>query len=373
MALPTPPASIAALTASIAFLSTAGASPPTEPDSTLAHPTGGGSRASAGTLAINAVNLRVADDLAYRAHQSAFLSSVRRPVPASSSAGAKSLQTLAARQVAESLRYDVAGGLRVLLKSPDILHEIVLEHLDYGPFRGLRELSLRPPAGTESALLAKAAVLDLDIWIIKNELVMRQEPASVTGLLTLDDDLAAVFPGSTVCGEYREIQRRQPPKSNFCMFDDRKPSSIRIQSTTAGYVRTFQELTAGILDGLDWTNVVVAGGIALNTLLRVEGGEHAYEQINFWVTADQDSDIDLYIYGLPTPAEANTKIEHIHAVWCRNVDRAALAAGLPPPPKLIIRNSKTVNFLSDYPHRRVQVCLSSPALQCLFLVLHRHR
>lgn len=330
---------------------------------------------SAGTLAINAVNLRVADDLAYRAHQSAFLSSVRRPVPASSSAGAKSLQALAAQQVAESLRYDVAGGLRVLLKSPDILHEMVLEHLHYGPFRGLQGLSLRPPGAAEPALLAKAGALDTDVWIIKNELVMRQEPASVAGLLTLDDDLAAVFPGSTVCGEYREIQRRQPPRSNFCMFDERKPTSIRIQSTTAGYVRTFQALTAGVLDGLDWTNIVVAGGIALNTLLRVEGGEHADKDTRAWVTADRDSDIDLYIYGLPTPAEANAKIEHIHAVWCRNVDRAALAAGQPPPPKLIIRNSKTVNFLSDYPHRRVQVCLSSPALQCPFVsrLTRRHR
>lgn len=380
---PTPPAPIAALTAltaTLAFLSTAGASPPTEPGPPARYPFERRTRrtnVSAGTLAINAVNLRVADDLAYRTHQSAFLSSVRRPIPASSSAGAKSLQALAAQQVAESLRYDVAGGLRVLLKSPDILQEMVLEHLHYGPFRGLRGLSLRPPvaAAAEPALLAKAGALDTDVWIIKNELVMRQEPASVAGLLTLDDDLAAVFPGSTVCGEYREIQRRQPPRSNFCMFDERKPASIRIQSTTAGYIRTFQALTAGVLDGLDWTNIVVAGGIALNTLLRVEGGEHADKDTRTWVTADRDSDIDLYIYGLPTPAEANTKIEHIYAVWCRNVDRVALAAGQPPPPKLIIRNSKTVNFLSDYPHRRVQVCLSSRAVQCLIVsrLTRRHR
>lgn len=355
---PTPPTAPTAASAALAFLSTVGAPPPSNPNSPSSQSNMVAPNLSPGELAIDAVNMRVADDLAYRAHQSAFLSGMHRRVAASST-GAKSLQELAVRQVAESLRYDVAGGLAALQKSPQILQEIVLEHMHYVSFRGLQCLPRRPVAQTD--LLAKAAELDLEVWIIKNELIMRQEPMSVAGLLTLDDDLDIVFPGSVVCGEHREIRRRQPPKSNFCMFDERRSVAIRIQNTTAGYIRTFDTLTAGVLDGLDWNNVVVAGGIALNTLLRVEGGERPEEQVGDWVSADQDSDIDLYVYGLPTPAEANSKIEHIHAVWCRNVDKVAKAAGKPPPQKLIIRNSKTVNFLSDYPHRRVQVC---PFLLC---------
>lgn len=334
--------------------------PPTDPNSPSSPSHMVTPDLSPGELAVNAVNMRVADDLAYRAHQSAFLSSMHRRVP-TSSAGVKSLEELAVRQVAESLRYDVAGGLAALQKSPQVLQEMVLEHLHYVSFRGLQRLPHRLEEA-ERDLLAKAAEIDLEVWIIKNELMMRQEPMSVAGLLTLDDDLDIVFPGSVVCGEYREIRRRQPPKSNFCMFDERKSVAIRIQNTTAGYIRTFDALTAGVLDGLDWNNVVVAGGIALNTLLRVEGGERPEEQVGDWVSADQDSDIDLYVHGLPTPAEANDKIKHIHTVWCRNVDRVAKAAGKPPPQKLIIRNSKTINFLSDYPHRRVQVC-PLPALQ----------
>lgn len=365
---PPPPAPTAA-SAALSFMSTVGAPPPIGPGSPSSQSHMATPNLSPGELAINAVNMRVADDLAYRAHQSAFLSSMHRRVPASST-GVKSLEELAVRQVAESLRYDVASGLAALQKSPQILQEMVLEHMHYVSFRGLQQMPCRP--GAERDLLAKAAELDLEIWIIKNELTMRQEPMSVAGLLTLDDDLDIVFPGSVVCGEYREIRRRQPPKSNFCMFDGHKSAVIRIQNTTAGYIRTFDALTARVLDGLDWNNIVVAGGIALNTLLRVECGERPEEQVSDWVSADQDSDIDLYVYGLLTPAEANGKIEHIHAVWCRNVDKVAKAAGKPPPQKLIIRNSKTVNFLSDYPHRRIQVC-PLPAPQSPLPVLHRHR
>lgn len=352
-----------AAAAAAAFVATAaspdaspGASPDSEPGTDILP----GIDILPGDLAINTVSARVADDLAYRAQQSAFVASARRRVPGPPSAGPKSLGALAVRRVAESLRYDVASGLRTLQKCPQIIQEMVLEYMHYVSFRGLQQLSL--PA---QDLLAEAAALDTDIWVLRNELAMRQEPAAVAGLLTLDDDLDVVFPGSTVHGECREIRRRHPPKSNFCMFDGRKSAVVRIQNTTAGYIRTFSALTAGVLDGLDWANVVVAGGIALNTLLRVEGGERSEEQAGSWVSADLDSDIDLYIYGFTTPAAASEKVKHIHAVWCRNVDRAALAAGMPAPQKLIVRSSRTVNFLSDYPHRRIQVCPPplSPCLQ----------
>lgn len=209
---------------------------------------------------------------------------------------------------------------------------------------------------SEDDLIAKEASLDLETWVIKSELMMRQDPASMAGLVTLDDNLDIVFPDSTVHGGYRELRRRDPPKSNFCFFDQMKPATVRVQNTTEGYVKTFHESTAGILDGLDWGNVFVAGGIALNTLLRVDGEEE--EKVKSWVSADRDSDIDVYIYGIKNPREANKKVKHIYEIWSKNVDAAAAASGKKMPEKLLIKNSKTINFLSDYPHRRIQVRIS---------------
>lgn len=374
VAAPLPiPTSTAAAATTAYIATTAGATtPPPPPSSEPPEPLRGGRWGNEprfdlpdpGTLAINTIEERIVDDLAYRVHQSSFLAGPRRRGgQAAAGAGAKSLEDIAAGKVVESLRYDVESGLQTLQKSPQILQEMVLDRMHYVSFRGLQqfvenEASKGEGDKGEEDLIAKEAKMDLEVWIIKNELIMRQDPSSVTGLLTLDDNLDIVFPGSTVTDSYREIRRRLPPKSNFCFFDEKKPAAIRIHNTTEGYIKTFHESTSGVLDGLDWSNVVVAGGIALNTLLRVEGQTVDENQENSWVSADRDSDIDVYIYGLPNPREANKKIKHIYEVWCKNVDAAAIADGKEAPKKLIVKNSKTVNFLSVYPHRRIQVSLT---------------
>jgi hypothetical protein len=79
-----------------------------------------------------------------------------------------------------------------------------------------------------------------------------------------------LFSGSVDCRSYRKIKRKQPPKGEFYFFDVKKPAKLRIQSSTAGYVEVFQRNTGGILEGLNWKNVFVAGRIALNTLVSVE-------------------------------------------------------------------------------------------------------
>lgn len=101
-------------------------------------------------------------------------------------------------------------------------------------------------------------------------------------------------------------------------------------------------MTNGLLEGLDWSNTVVAGGIILGALLTpaVSGANKPEE----W----QSSDIDLYIYGL-NPTLANKKIEHI-AATCKN--------NLPPhSPFLVVRNSQTITIYSEWPRRRVQIVL----------------
>jgi len=103
------------------------------------------------------------------------------------------------------------------------------------------------------------------------------------------------------------------------------------------------EMTYRQLDGLDWSNIFVAGGMVLGTLLSVE-------EMDAPSAADQwkGSDIDIYIYGLH-PAAANEKVCLIYEVFRANLPANA--------PYLVIGNSKEISFLTSYPNRIVQIIL----------------
>ena len=51
--------------------------------------------------------------------------------------------------------------------------------------------------------------------------------------------------------------------SGFTFFDDKRPQSLRIQPSIEKFAATFNQLSDGLLNGLDWNNIFVAGGIAL--------------------------------------------------------------------------------------------------------------
>lgn len=120
-----------------------------------------------------------------------------------------------------------------------------------------------------------------------------------------------------------------------------RAQKIQIQPSTTAFKRTFDRLSDGLLKNLDWSNICVAGGIVLGTLLAVDAAPSIVEQ---WAA----SDIDVYVYGLG-PAAANAKLEHLFSIF-----RVNLPAGTPT---LVVRNSKTVTFYSRYPLRRIQVVL----------------
>ncbi|KAG8831072.1 hypothetical protein FRC17_003737 [Serendipita sp. 399] len=97
-------------------------------------------------------------------------------------------------------------------------------------------------------------------------------------------------------------------------------------------------------------NIFVAGGLVLGALLCVDARE-AINKPQQW----ESSDVDIYIYGL-TPSQANAKIRHLYDIFKRNLPATA--------PILVVRNSKTITFMSNYPRRRFQIILkfcSSPA------------
>ncbi|KAG8809114.1 hypothetical protein FRC17_003608 [Serendipita sp. 399] len=192
---------------------------------------------------------------------------------------------------------------------------------------------------------------DIDHWILQNENWLRQrriqnkDAAWETGLVTLGN---SVWSLSTLEESYRRISRVQV--DGFVCLDARRSPSIYIQPNNDAFSKKFQEITNGQLKGLDWSNIFVAGGIVLGALLCVdaEASVHNPEQ---W----KGSDIDIYIYGLD-PVKATVKIEHLFDVFTRNLPEGEEV--------LVVRNTKTISFLSSYPHRRFQIILKicpSPA------------
>lgn len=162
------------------------------------------------------------------------------------------------------------------------------------------------------------------------------------GLVSLAD-AAAVFPTSI----QTEVARTIPRPSNLSGYEilgGKRRSEVHIQPTVAAFKSSFNRMSDGLLENLDWGNICVAGGFVLGALLAVETPAHQPQPAEQW----KSSDIDMYVYGL-RPAEANEKITHIF-----NTFRANLPQGTPA---LVVRNSKTITIYSKYPLRRIQIVL----------------
>jgi hypothetical protein len=103
-------------------------------------------------------------------------------------------------------------------------------------------------------------------------------------------------------------------------------------------------MSDGLLKNLNWSNVFVAGGIVLGTLLSVDSTDGQPHRDPRW----NSSDIDVYIYGL-SPNEANEKVKHIFETFCANLPSGSET--------LVVRNCTTITFYARYPLRRIQIVL----------------
>ncbi|KAK7057988.1 hypothetical protein R3P38DRAFT_3253024 [Favolaschia claudopus] len=183
---------------------------------------------------------------------------------------------------------------------------------------------------------------DIDDWIISHEKYMRDNERLGQdwqhGLVSFQDaDCEAIFPGSVKSTKARTLTRL-PNISGYKILDAKRSPKIDIQPSLAAFRRKFESMSDGLLKGLNWNNVIVAGGIVLGGLLSVSGAGDEWKA----------SDIDMYFYGL-TPTQANAKIAEIFSRF---------KANLPPrSPVLIVRNAKTITFYSRYPLRRIQIVL----------------
>ncbi|KZT38484.1 hypothetical protein SISSUDRAFT_1061942 [Sistotremastrum suecicum HHB10207 ss-3] len=192
--------------------------------------------------------------------------------------------------------------------------------------------------------------------VLRNERYLRLpgHESWSSGLIKISD-FPTIFPTSSSSTSNGSITLTRPEKmTGYTFLDLKRAPSISLHASIEGFKNRFDEVTGGVLRGLDWTNVFVAGGIVLGTLLspppsldgankdgaNTEGSKESPTLVN--------SDIDLYIHSLPPPL-ANAKISQIFETFKSNLP--------PSSPTLVVRNSKTITFFSSYPTQRIQIVL----------------
>ncbi|KAF9458022.1 hypothetical protein BDZ94DRAFT_1227060 [Collybia nuda] len=137
----------------------------------------------------------------------------------------------------------------------------------------------------------------------------------------------------------------------YITLHQKHTNTIYLQPTLTSFKSMWERMTDNALMGLDWYNVFITGGFVLGTLLcpPVPKDHPEYSKSNHseqWFS----SDIDMYIYGLG-PSKVNEKINHIEGVYCSNLPEKLHSS------MLVMRNSQTITFYSEWPRRRIQIVL----------------
>ncbi|KAE8233023.1 hypothetical protein CF326_g1943 [Tilletia indica] len=127
------------------------------------------------------------------------------------------------------------------------------------------------------------------------------------------------------------------------LFDHLRAEHMHIRCL-AEFRVAFQSFSDGLLTGMDWANVSVAGGSILACLSEKEFGPLL-----------SNSDVDLFIWGLDA-ANANKKLEHIYAVIAKNAKDFDTSY-------TIERTAGAITFIpiGDLSGRKVQVVLRTYA------------
>ena len=196
-------------------------------------------------------------------------------------------------------------------------------------------------------------IVDIDEAILSNERYIRSRADANRDskyLVTLKElsHILVASAGGKKNDARVEFVRQDPPKGGLELLDSFRERVMQIQPNDKTFAKTFDRITKGTLKGLDWDNVLIAGGMALTTLTHIDRSNDDGFNV-------RDCDIDLYLYGL-SPEEANRKVEDIYNIWSTNLPSTNQQ-------KLVVKNAKTINLLPSYPNRRVQIILkllSSP-------------
>ncbi|KAF8314665.1 hypothetical protein DL93DRAFT_2227764 [Clavulina sp. PMI_390] len=247
---------------------------------------------------------------------------------------------------------DPSQDVQTLLSLPPtefkkILHSLTMS---YDRFRRLIAIAHSPLLSDLPKNNLGELNLDIDEWIRVHERKVREVSSDTTNWqdFLVDWSLHAqhVLPSSHVlahseAGSSRRELIRETGTPGFSFMDEQRSSSISLQPSFEGFQHTFNKFSDNLFIGLDWSNIFVAGGSVLSSLLCVENRD-----LSNYIA----SDIDMYLYGL-SPTEANHKVHHIFETWKQN---------LPPEARqsvFIVRNSRTITFFPPYPYKRLQIVL----------------
>ena len=189
-------------------------------------------------------------------------------------------------------------------------------------------------------------VVDVDELVLQNERYMRSRDSNSDDkyLVTLEN-LSEILAKAPQDDCPFSFTRKVPPKGGLEILDELRARELTIQTSSASFGEVFERITHGALRGLDWSNVLVVGGMVLTTLLHTDPSKDDDKAV-------RDPDIDICIYGLG-PQDANRKVEEIHDIWVRNLPATAQA-------RLVVKNASTINLIPSYPHRRIQILLKLP-------------
>ncbi len=272
-------------------------------------------------------------------------SEVNSPLP--------SLSSIAVGKVLDVLRSseDLTTDARTII---DNLSSTTLRQLLEDPrtrYQVLRAFDNLP----ESTVSIGRRLVDVDEAIVLNEHYIRsrgRQNKDGKYLVSLGDLCDVVSekttkrrPTEATCSTEAQLltfTRKDPPKGGLEVLDFWRPRQMSINCSNATFGKVFDRITRGILRGLDWTNLLLAGGMALTTLLHVDPKRDTTPSV-------QDPDLDIYVYGLG-PEDANRKAEKIHDTWVRNLPAST-------GERLVVKNAKTINLLTSYPNRRIQIVL----------------
>ncbi|KAI1444280.1 hypothetical protein F5Y02DRAFT_390306 [Annulohypoxylon stygium] len=208
--------------------------------------------------------------------------------------------------------------------------------------------------GTPTRFLVKP-YLDYEKWLRREFL---REGVEIDCL----SNLVPIYNGQETLFKIRTIDFEKADKEKYLMplwkKQREKDDKIAIAESFEKFQKNFHAFTHGALEGLDWSNVVVAGSSALLPLLS----RRRDVRTKAWNTKGQNSDevyydntastsdIDIFLYGIDEKA-AIARIIEIEALVRKNQHLSSSSA-------LTLRSENAITFISPrWPHRHVQIIL----------------
>ncbi|KAI1359013.1 ankyrin repeat protein [Xylaria arbuscula] len=128
-------------------------------------------------------------------------------------------------------------------------------------------------------------------------------------------------------------------------------STLAIAASFEEYTRNFHGFSHGILQGIDWSNIVVVGSSALLPLLSRRRGVPDSSPEEYFQKIASKSDIDIFLYGLESEDAAIILVSQLESMVRMN-------QGSNHGEGLSRRSKNAITFLSPkQPYRHVQVVL----------------